>query len=234
MLLAAGDNGTILYSSDGQNYSSAESGTDKNINGFAIKNGLIIAGADKGIILVSTDGKSWRMINTEVEGNIVSLSANESFFYGISDIGEIMRSDDGFNWDIRNYNKEYSGYNKFCIFKKVLATKNRIVIIGTHDDGSPSVLFSSLGNVWTERPLIFYDDQGMIRSLTSSLNDIIYDQTRDLYILACDNGVLFSLPSCTKCNVYAKISDNNLYAIICAGDNLLTVGEEFSIAFVRL
>ena len=61
----------------------------------------------------------------------------------------------------------------------------------------------------------------------------IIDPAGDQFILACDNGVLFSLPSCTKCNVYAKISTNNLSAITCAGDYLIVVGEEFSISVVR-
>lgn len=233
MLIVAGDNGTILYSADGQFFSRAESGTDKNINGIAVKNGLIIAGADKGTILVSLNGKSWNSIHIVVKGNIVSLSANDSFFFGISDIGEIIKSNDGLIWEIKNYNKGYSGYNKSCLFKKILTTKNRIAIIGTHEDGSPSILFSTLGNVWTERTLIYHDDQGMIRYLTSNPNDITYDPTRDQFNLACDNGEIFRLPSCTKCNGYAKISTNNLSAIICTGDYLLIVGEEFSISVVR-
>ncbi len=234
MLIVAGDNGTILYSSDGQIFSGAESGTDKNIHGITVKNGLIVAGADNGTILVSLNGKSWNIIHTEAKGNIVSLSANDSFFFGITDIGEIIKSNDGLNWDVKDYNKEYSGYYKSCFFKKVLAIKNRIAIIGTHEDGSPAVLFSTLGNVWTERSLIYNDDQGMIRYLTSSPNDITYDPARDQFILACDNGEIFSLPSCTKCNVYAKISTGNLSAIDCTEDYLLIVGEGFSISVVKL
>jgi hypothetical protein len=234
MLIVAGDNGTILYSSDGKIFSSAESGTDKNINGITVKNGLIAAGTDNGIILVSLNGKSWSSVHTAVKGNIVSLSANDSFFFGISDKGEIIRSDDGLNWDVKDYNKEYSGYNKSCVFKKILTTKNRIVIIGAHEDGSPSVIFSTLGNVWTERSLFYNDDQGMIRYLTSKPNDIAYDPARDQFILACDNGELFSLPGCTKCNAYARVSNNNLTGIICDGDYLLIVGDDFAASVLRL
>ena len=233
IVVAAGDNGIILFSSDRQVFTKVESGTDKNINGMAFRNDLLIAGADKGTILISKNGETWNSKHLEVKGNIVSISANDSYWIGITDRGEIIRSYDGLNWEIKDYNKEYSGYNKSCIFKKVLLTENRIVIIGTHDDGSPAVLFSSLGNVWTERLLIYYDDQGIIRSLTNKPNGITYDPAGDQFILACDNGVLFSLPSCTKCNVYAKISTNNLCAIICTGDYLLIVGEEFSISVIR-
>jgi hypothetical protein len=234
VLIVAGDNGTILYSSDGQIFSGAESGTTRNINGIAEKNGLIVAGADNGTILISLNGRSWNIVHTEAKGNILSLSANDSFFFGISETGEILRSNDGLNWVIKDYNKEYSGYNKSCFFKKILAINNRIAITGIHEDGSPSVLFSTLGNVWTERSLIYNDDQGMIRYLTSSPNDITYDKTRDQFILACDNGEIFSLPSCTKCNAYAKISTENLNAAACTEDYLLIVGEEFSVSVVKL
>jgi hypothetical protein len=164
----------------------------------------------------------------------LSLSANDSFFFGVSETGEILRSNDGVNWVVKDYNKEYSGYNKFCFFKKILAINNRIAITGLYEDGSPSVLFSTLGNVWTERDLIYHDDQGMIRNLTSRPNDIIYDEARDQFILACDNGEIVSLPSCTKCNAYAKISTGHLSAVACTEDYLLIVGEEFSVSVVKL
>jgi len=232
-IIAAGDNGTILFSSDGQFFTKVESGTDKNINGMAFRNDLLVAGADKGTILISKNGKTWNSKHLEVRGNIVSVTANDSFFFGITDSGEIIRSNDGLNWEITDYNKEYSGYNKSCEFKKVLATKNRIVIIGRHDDGSPAVLFSSLGNVWTERSLTYNDDHGMIRFLTNEPNDIAYDPVRDQFILACDNGEIFSLPSCTKCNASVTISNNDLYAIICTDDFLVSAGEEFFINIMK-
>jgi len=233
MLVVAGKNGTILFSADGQIFTRVESGTDKDINGITCKYDLIIAGVDNGTILISKDGKSWNSKHLEVKGNILSLSANDSFCIGITDRGEIIRSNDGFNWEIRDYNKEYSGYNKSCIFKKVIAAKNRIVIIGRHDDGSPAVLFSSLGNVWTERSLIYNDDHGMIQFLTNEPNDITYDLVHDQFILACDNGEIFSLPSCTKCNESFTISDRDLFAIICTDDLLLSAGEGFTISIIK-
>jgi len=233
ILVVAGDDGTILFSPDGSQFTKVESGTNKNINGIAFKNELLIAGADKGTILVSKNGKSWNVMHLEVKGNIVSVTANDSFFFGITDCGEIFRSDDGLNWEIKDYNKEYSGYNKSCVFKMVLATKNRIVIIGRHDDDSPAVLFSSLGNVWTERSLNYKDDHGMIRFLTNEPNDITYDPVRDQFILACNNGEIFSLPACTKCNVPVMVSTNDLYAIICTNDLLLSAGSDFFINIIK-
>ena len=159
ILMAAGDRGTILYSSDGQHFDRAESGTDKNIYGIASHNGMLLAGSENGLVLGSADRQFWRVLQTGAQGTILSLSANGSFFIGITDKGEIIKSSDGFNWDIKDYNKEYAGYNPYSNFIKILATPHSIVIIGTHEDGSPSILFSSLGNVWSEREPFYYDDE---------------------------------------------------------------------------
>jgi hypothetical protein len=74
----------------------------------------------------------------------------------------------------------------------------------------------------------------MIRFLTNTPNDITYDVARDQFILACDNGELFSLPSCTKCNVSVKISTNNLTAVAVDGNHLLSAGEEFCVNIISL
>lgn len=234
IIVAAGDRGTVLLSSDGRIFTRIESGSDKNINGITFKDGILIAGADKGTILVSKNGKTWSSMHLEVRGNILSVTANESYFFGITDYGEIIKSTDGFIWEITDYNKVYSGYNKSCIFRKVLLTENRIVIIGSHTDGSPAVLFSSLGNVWTERAMVYNDEHGEIRILNNKLNDITYDQARDQFFLACDKGEIFCLPSCSKCNISETVSGENINSIICTDDYLVSVGEGFFVNILKL
>ena len=234
MLVVAGDHGTILYSSDGKSFHCTESGTEKSIHGIASRNGLLVAGADSGTLLSSKNGISWNSIPIAIKGNIVSISANNSFFIGVSDSGEIMKSIDGGNWKIQDYNNEYAGYNKHSTFKKVLAAQNSIIIIGISDDGSPSILFSSLGNVWTERIPIYQDSQGIVTCLASKPNGITYDPDRDQFILACDHGELLSLPPCSKCNKYAKISETDLHGIIYFDNRLLIGGDEFSVFTQRL
>lgn len=234
ILLAAGDYGTILYSADGKRFDRAESPTDQNIYDITSKNGLILAGSDTGLMLVSKQGTSWSDIQTGAKGNILSLSANNSFFIGITDAGEIIKSYDGFNWDVKDYNREYAGYNQYSTFKKILTAQNSIVIIGIHENGSPSVLFSSLGNVWAERLPFYYDDEGKVCMLTEKPNGITYDPIRDQFFLACDNGELLSLPTCIKCNEYIKISEKNLHALIYVDNCLLVVGDDYSVFIERL
>jgi hypothetical protein len=234
LFIAAGEHGTILVSSDGKRFTHAESGTVKNIHGITVRDGLIMAGTESGILLISNDGQSWNPVQTKANGNFLSLSSNDSFVIGVTDEGEILKSFDGLHWDIQDYNNEYAGYNMFSIFKKIHATPQTIVIIGTHDDGSPSILFSSLGNVWAERLPVYYDDEGKISYLTNNPNDITFDPDRNQFILACDNGGLFSLPDCAKCNKYIKISASHLNTIIYSDNCLLIGGADYSLFIHQL
>jgi hypothetical protein len=234
ILIVAGEHGTILYSNDGKIFYRAVSGTDKSINSITFRNGLFIAGANGGIILTSKNGKAWNTLPIKVKGNILSLSSNNSFFIGVSDAGEIIKSSDGISWEIKDYNKEYARFNQYSKFKRILATQSSTVIIGTHDDGSPSVLFSTMGNVWAERTPLYHSDEGEILYLTQKPNGITYDPEQDQFILACDNGELFTLPSCSKCNKHLKISETNLKAITYIDKSLLIVGDGFSVFVQKL
>lgn len=195
---------------------------------------MLVASADKGILLVSKNGTLWSKLQLEVKGNIVSVTSNHSSCYGVSDHGEIISSIDGINWKILNFNKEYSGYYKPCFFNKALMSDNRIVLAGRHEDGTPVVMFSTMGNVWTERTLVYDDDQGVPTLLSNVPNDIAYDPAGDQFFIACDNGEILSLLSCTQCNESAKVSDNDLYGIICSEDLLVTVGNKFSVNVLNI
>ncbi len=233
-IIVAGDEGTVLISTDGIIFNKAESGTDRNINGITLLNGILIAGADKGMILVSKNGTAWSGIDLQLKGNIVSVTANKSSCFGVTDYSEIIHSKDGINWKITDFNKEYSGYYKPCIFNKALLTDNRIVLIGKHNDGTPAVLFSTIGNVWTERLLNYTDDQGMPGMLQNIPNDITYDPVDDQFFLACEDGEILSLPSCTKCNVLSKVTGSDLNGIIYAGGLLLSVGDDFFVNILKI
>ena len=160
--------------------------------------------------------------------------ANDSYFIGITDKGEIIRSNDGLNWEITDFNMVYSGYYNQCKFRKVIIGRSLISNIGKHDDGSPAVLFSTLGKVWSERALNYYDEQGTIRFLKNNLNDITYDATRDQFFVACDRGEIFSLLSCSKCNNSVIVSDCNFHSVIFKDNYLAAVGDGFSVTILKL
>lgn len=232
-IIAVGNEGTILFSSDGKICLKKESGTDKNINSITSFKGNVIASADDGTILIMESGNSWKHIQLPLKGDIVSISSGSSVCIGVTNKGEMIKTSDAVNWDIFDYNKEYAGYNKPCSFKEVLISRNRIAIIGQHEDDSPVVLFSSLGNVWTERSVSYTDEHGMIHWVTNLPNNICYDVAGDQFFLVCNNGELLNLPSCTKCNKSFIISKNNLNGIICLENTLMIVGDDYFVNVVE-
>ncbi len=234
MIIAAGDRGTLLISNENGIFHKIDSNTSENINSLSLFRGLIIAVTDHGEI-ISGDGKGFfKKTRLPLKGNIVSVSARESDCFGVSDEGEIIRSTDGIKWDIIDFNKVYSGYYKTCYFTKVLVTDNRIAIIGIHNDGSPVLMLSTQGNVWTERPLIYTDDQGYKNILEDSANDIIYNDSEDQFYLVCDKGKAMQLPACNQCNKLAEISTENLEGISLKDNILMIVGENFLIKAISL
>jgi len=232
-IFVAGENGSILISSDNGTFQKVNSGTDRNINSLCYFNGTIIAGTNEGEILSSNDNNSFHKIYLSVKGNIVSLSSIKSDCYGVTDKGEIIHTRDGVNWDIFDFNKVYADYYKPCSFTKIIANEQIIAVTGTENDGSPVLLFSTQGNVWGERTLNYTDSTGMIDFLTESPNDIFYDNTVDLFYLACNKGYVMQIPSCSHCNKLVQVSTENLYGISGFNNSLLVVGDSFCIKNVN-
>lgn len=232
--VVAGDHGSIYISSDKGAFMKVNSESKNNINTITLFRGIIIAGTDEGIIL-SGDGKSsFHKTFIAVNGNIVSLSARNSECYGVTDEGEIIHTVDGINWDVFNFNEVYAGFYKPCSFTSILVTENRIAVTGVRNDGSPVLLFSTQGNVWTDRTLNYTDDQGSAYFPTDAPNNIYYDDERDLFFLVFDKGKLMKIPSCSHCNKLAQVANENLTGISGNSKTLMIVGENFNIEAISL
>jgi hypothetical protein len=161
-----------------------------------------------------------------LKGNIVSLSPGAAECYGVTDQGEIIQTNDGLKWSIFDFNDVYKGYYKTCSFTKVLVTPKQIAVIGKNADGTPVLYFTSQGNVWSERRLIYADENGFGGYLTDIPNDIYYDSFKDLFILACSNGKMLTIPSCSHCNKLYTISDKNLWGVSGNEHALILVGDD--------
>jgi len=234
IIVAAGDRGSLFSSDETGIFRKVDSNTGENINSLSFFRGFIIGVTDHGEI-ISGDGKGpFKKIKLTLKGNIVSVSARESNCFGVTDEGEIIRTTDGIKWDIIDFNKVYSGYYKTSYFTKVLVTDNRIAIAGIHNDGSPVFMISTQGNVWTERPLIYTDDNGYNVVLEDSPNDMIYNDSEDLFYMVCNKGKVMQLPACNHCNKQAVISTEDLEGIASNDNIMIIVGGNFLIKTVGL
>lgn len=228
-VFVAGDHGAMFVSSEKGTFRKVNSGTDKNINSLAHFKSKIIGGTDDGEILSGDGSGSFSKIHLDIRGNIVSVSARNGDCYGVTNEGEIIHTTDGVNWEIFDFNRIYKGFYKPCTFTSILATEKGIAVAGVYTDGSPAFMLSSLGNVWSERALVYNDEQGIQELLTDQPRAIYYDDSHDLFYLACNAGKLMKLPSCSHCNELAEISVNTLAGISGTYEMLMIVGEGFYI-----
>ena len=228
-VIAAGNKGSILVSLDKGVFRRVESGTHHNINSLALFNEKIIAGADNGELLIGDENGSFRKIQLILKGNIVSVSASFSDCYGVTNEGEIIHSKNGIDWNILNFNALYAGYYKPCNFTKVLVTDNRVAVAGVKNDGSPTLFFSSQGNVWTERTLNYTDEQGMSALLEFVPYDIFYDISKDQFLLACSKGKIMTIPSCSHCNKLFTVSTEDIMGIAGDENSIMIVGKDLFI-----
>jgi hypothetical protein len=233
-ILVAGDRGAIFLLDEKGIFRKQDSKTNEKINTLLIFRNSIIAGADQGVIITGDMKGSFKRTRLALRGNIVSLSARESECFGVTDEGEIIHTSNGIKWEITDFNKAYAGYYKTSYFTKILVTENRIAIAGKHNDDSPVLLLSTQGNVWTERTLVYSDDQGYNSILEDSPNDIIYNESEDMFYLACNRGRVFQLPSCNHCNKLVIVSEENLFGISSNDSILMIVGENFIIKSISL
>jgi photosystem II stability/assembly factor-like uncharacterized protein len=100
---ACGENGTIVYTSDGgATWNQQESGTTVHLYGivFHEENGTVIAVGEEGTILRTTNrGTTWTLIPSPT--TVTLRDASDFRFYVVGDAGTILKSSDwGLNWGL--------------------------------------------------------------------------------------------------------------------------------------
>ena len=226
-IIAAGNKGNLFISSDNGKFRKVESGTDKTIFSLAIFNDKIFAGCEQGLLLIGDEKGAFKQQQLAIKGNIVSLCVRNADCYGVTDAGEIIHTSDGINWVVFNYNEFYSRFYLPSTFNKVFLTNDRITVAGSHKDGTPVLLFSSQGNVWTERTLNYTTEDGQSSYLTEIPYDIAYNLYEDLIILVCSSGKMMTVPSCSHCNKLIPITTESLDAIAQNDSTMIVVGENY-------
>lgn len=224
-IIVAGDYGNILISYGSEKFEKINSGTDGNINSLTWFDNKVVAAADGGEIAVGNESGLFKTTQLDLKGEIVSISANTTDCYGVTDKGEIIHSRYGISWSVFDFNKTYEGFYKTCQFTKVLATEKQISIIGKQDDGMPVMFYSNRGTVWTQRNLVYADENGVSSLLNDNINDIYYDVAKDQFILICNHGKMMTIPSCSHCNKLFEVSSANLKSIAGNENSLIVVGE---------
>lgn len=224
-LVAAANDGTIYYAKEDWVFKPIHSGTVKTVNCLTLFKNKVLAGYNSGELRIGSLGEKLEFANVELKGNILSLSSNKTYCYGLTDHGDIFYTSNGTEWNVIDFNEMYKGYYQTCTFSKILVTQNQIAVVGENTDGEPVLYFSSKGSVWTERPLVYTDEESFKAKLTEIPRDIFYDTTHDQYLLLLERGRLMTIPSCSHCHQLYKIIEAEIQAISGNDKNIILLGE---------
>ncbi len=176
-LVAIGDKGTIISSSDGVTWQSHRTGYAGGVTDIAFGNGLwVISGADSGTILTSTDLAAWTSSRPAGIGfNNWSLTFAEGKFF-MGSTGSIASSVDGVSWESHPLPVEDSVQN-------ILFAGGQFVAVGNNG----LIVTSPGGGTWTARasgldPDLLSSDLLCIRHLNGH------------YVAGGKNGTLLTSP----------------------------------------
>jgi len=233
-VIVGGDNGVLIRYDGLNDLQHLNSNTKNHINTLVWFKGEIIAGADDGELITGDMSGSFTVEPLDLKGDIVSLSCSDTRCFGVTSEGEIIETKDGQNREIFDFNAYYKGFYQPSSFTAIEVTENKIAVIGVHPDGSPAVYSSNRGKVWTEKPLVYYDNHGGLAYLYDKPNDILYDKQYDRFILLCDRGGLMTIPSCSQCNKYFELSSENFQAGEINGCTLVMVGKQGFVKIITL
>lgn len=224
-LISAGSDGKIYFANEDKVFKPIHSGTVKNVNCLTLFKNKVLAGYNSGELRIGSLDQKLEFANVELTGNIQSLSSNKTYCYGLTNHGEIFYTSNGTEWNVIDFNKMYKGYYQSCMFSKILVTQNQIAVVGKNTDEEPVLYFSSKGSVWTERPLVYTNEEGFKAKLNEVPRDIFYDTTHDQYLLLLERGRLMTIPSCSHCHQLYKITEAEIQAISGNDKNIILVGE---------
>lgn len=196
--VAVGDNGTIVSSPNGIDWTVLGSGTTTNLSGIATDGvSTYVAVGDNGIVLVSMNGINWGVGNSGLLTQLLSVtwSPDLSLFVAVGADGIIISSPDGLNWTTRT-----SGVSTQL---NVVAWIPTVWTVGGWDTPIPP---------WSESYLIAAGENGVlltspdgitwtarVSGLTTAINAVTWDgygalaAGDDGYFIASNDGITWTL-----------------------------------------
>ncbi|MDB6031588.1 MAG: hypothetical protein JWM16_1926, partial [Verrucomicrobiales bacterium] len=90
--LGVGDNGYVVTSSTGLNWSALNTGVEKNLRGVAFASGVFVVAANDGRILSSSDGQVWNIRNPATGNNLRGVAYFNGHFLAVGNSGTIVQS----------------------------------------------------------------------------------------------------------------------------------------------
>jgi len=223
-IVVGGAKGSLFVSKNDSTFTRVNCGADYTLHALAYFNNTVLIGSDQGMLFLYDKQGTVSSIQLPLKGNIRSLCARASDCFGVTDQGEIIHSTNGIEWTVFDFNEYYKGYYDASSFTRVVSSGDRIFVSGTRKNGQPIVIFSSEGTIWVERTITYSNEQARVTTLEEPILDMTYDAYADLFVLACTNGLLMTIPSCSHCNKGFYLTDDHLTGVAKNNETFLIVG----------
>ena len=228
MIIVGGAKGTLLCSTDGVTFSLVKTGISGSIFDITAFQGSYYACSEKGLLIRSQDGNQWESVMLETNHDLIAIAANSHYIMAITAESDIFISQDGEQWKWENFNTSYSNDYVPYVFTGLRNMETSFFIYGQEKDepGSPFVMFSESGTVWTFKP--FHEINGSESAEFMPLTIRAIGHNLDQVLAACDQGRLLTITECSTCHQITDLGKSDLTAIAYGNGHLLVAGTNFT------
>ena len=220
-----GDAGTVLHY-DGTRFASLSAASGANLYTVVKFGDRLYLGGSGGRLYVGSGNGLWKRVSVRLRGDITGLAATDKRLVGVTSRGETFTTADGDTYTVVSCSPTAA---EAVSFSALGVGDHMFYASGTRADGTPVVMTTIYGGVWSERPLDYIDGAGYDpRGLT--VRGMAWDGGQ--MMLACNDGQVLMLPDCTKCNHLETVATAALTDTSYNGGKLAAVGESWDFSVV--
>ena len=177
--IIAGENESIISSSDGSSWSLIyEGSTYPEIKDlcYSTEKDLLVAVGVEGNILTSTDSENWtnQTSGVSVDLNEVIWVKEKNLFFAVGAGGTILSSPNAINWTAKTSGTTNDLYG-ICYSVK----ENLLVVVGEATGNSTMILTSSDGDTWTSRDV---SPTGATARYIPHLRSVCYSEEKEMFM----------------------------------------------------
>jgi photosystem II stability/assembly factor-like uncharacterized protein len=185
MIVAAGDGGTILTSTDGRSWTTRSTPTTRNLHAVHYANGLFVAGGRRGALITSPTGVNWTSRNTGITNYIERIHWANGRWVAVGEHGDFVTSTDGVTWTFGNTGVPFTDHEGVTYGNGMWVVAGGYFRDPVFENGAVSTLYTSTNGInWTQ----------MAFNVGVRLRDVTYGNGRfvaianDAIILVSTNG----------------------------------------------
>lgn len=169
----------------------------------AFGDGVIAIARGKQVLFWDSPFDKARKIRIEAKGELTSIDAGEDICYAVSDSSEIISINRALVGKVFDFNGQYEEYYGKIRLIDIAVGPASLCVAAIREGGKPTAYTSTKGTVWSERELN-YAINGRWYIFEKVPHSIDYEELSDSFVLICEDGDAFHLPSCSHCNYLVK------------------------------